>query len=186
MTTTVAARDVKMRSVCLAVLGCIVCLVVAWPGRAEVPTQEDLPPAQQIKLTKAMIESVLAAQDRLDQFTEKLADQDADLTAAQKQELDDIARQFSFKDFAALDDVTATISLVLASLDPETGSFTEPQVLLEEELREVRQDPDLEVEEREVLLAELTAAIAAGPKIEHPENIELVRQFQKQLLGALQ
>lgn len=140
----------------------------------------------QIRLDEKIIASVIDAQPDLRAFASRLDEPGAELTEAQEMELNELAAKHGFADYDALEDATSTISLVLAGIDRDTGEFTEPVEVLRQELVEIEADKDLDPEERKVLIEELQQAIASDPKIEHPENIELVRKFHKQLDEALQ
>lgn len=161
-------------------------VALAMAGLAsQAPAQEHGSPPQ-VLLDEKTITAVIAAQPDLRAFASHLDEPGVELTDAQEKELDGIAKKHGFADYTALEDATATISLVLAGIDRETGEFTEPVEVLKQELKEIEADKDLEPAERTVLVEELQQAIASDPKIEHPQNIEMVRKFHKQLDEALQ
>lgn len=169
-------RLLSMAAACL--------LALAGIGSQAAAQEHGNPP--QVLLDEKTIMAVIDAQPDLRAFASRMDDPGAELSEAQEQELNEIAEKHGFANYDALEDATATISMVLAGIDRETGEFTEPVEVLKQELKEIQEDKDLEAEERKVLIEELEQAIASDPVIEHPENIELVRKFHNQLDEALQ
>ncbi len=142
--------------------------------------------ANQIKLTEAQIKSFISAQKDLAEISSKLdkAGDKADETL--QAELETVAKKHGFKNFQELDDVAASVSTVMAGLDPETGNFTDPQEALKKELADIEGDASIPAEEKKKLVEELNEAIKTTPPLEHKENIEVVKKLRAEIEAALQ
>jgi hypothetical protein len=101
-------------------------------------------------------------------------------------ELDTIAKKHGFADFAELDDVAANISIVMAGLDSKSGDFTEPVEALKKELDDVTADTSIPEADKKQLIEELNEAIKSTPRIENPENVDLVKAHRAEIEKALQ
>lgn len=159
----------------------ILAMAPTGPARADTETGP-----KQIELTEQSIQAVIAAQTDLKAFVESMKDPGADLTPDDEKKLEEIAVKHGFETYDTLENATATVSIILAGVDKDTAEFTEPVDVLKQELADIKADPDLKEEERNILIEELEQAIAADPKIEHPGNIELVQKYHNELEAALQ
>lgn len=145
-------------------------------------------PLRQVKLTQQSIKGVIAAQPDLDAFaaTFDTAEGSEAVTADETEKLEAIAKKHGFKSYEDLEAATFTAAFILEGVNPETGAFTEPRKLLEQELNDVKTDKDLDAEERKLLIEELSKAIEADPKVAYPEDIELITKNRKALLKVLE
>ncbi len=149
---------------------------------------EDQPadvPLRQIKLTDQQVANFVAAQPELAVISGKLQGDGQPDTAAQA-ELEAIAKKHGFADFNELDDVAANISLIMAGLDAQTGEFTDPAEALTKELDGVKADNSIGEADKKQLVEQLTDAIKATPKVEHKENVEIVKAHRAEIEKALQ
>ena len=149
---------------------------------------EDQPeaPMKQIKLTDKQVTDFIAAQPELAAISGKLQGADGQPDAAAQAELESIAKKHGFSDFSELDDVAANISLIMAGLDTQTGDFTDPAEALAKELDGVKADNSIGEADKKQLVEQLTDAIKATPKVEHKENVDVVKAHRAEIEKALQ
>ena len=57
-----------------------------------------------------------------------------------RRELESIAKKHGFASFNEYDDVAATISNIMAGIDPATKVFSDPTVAIKKEMEEVKDD----------------------------------------------
>ncbi|MFA5900317.1 MAG: hypothetical protein WC829_14540 [Hyphomicrobium sp.] len=143
-------------------------------------------PVKQIKLTEAQVSSFVSAQPDLAEVAPKLQEAGDNIEPELQTELDTIAKKHGFADFAELDDVAANISIVMAGLDSKSGDFTEPVEALKKELDDVTADTSIPEADKKQLIEELNEAIKSTPRIENPENVDLVKAHRAEIEKALQ
>jgi len=149
-------------------------------------------PAQQgqaqIKLTEKQIEGFIAAQRDMSAVVGKMqAAATADKAATKKYEaeMEAATRKHGFKDFAEYEAVAASISMVMAAIDPQTKTFTDPQNAIKKEIEDVTADKAIPENEKKQLLQELKEALKTAEPIQFPGNVELVRKYYDQIDAAL-
>jgi hypothetical protein len=152
---------------------------------AQEPEPKD-EPIKQIKLTEAQVKSFIAAQPDLAGVAPKLQEAGDNIDAGLQTELDALAKKHGFASFSELDDVAANISIVMAGLDSKSGAFTEPVEALKKELADVTGDASIPDADKKQLIAELNDAINSTPRLEHLENVELVKEHRAEIEKALQ
>lgn len=153
------------------------------PALAQEPKEE---PIKQIQLTDAQVKSFIAAQPDLATVAPKLQEAGDNIAPALQTELDGIAKKHGFASFSELDDVAANISIVMAGLDSKSGDFTEPVEALKKELADVTADASIPDSDKKELMQELNDAINSTPRLEHLENVELVKSHRAEIEKALQ
>ena len=166
---------------CLVAAMAIIASTGAW---AQEPPKDA--PIKQIKLTEEQVKSFVAAQPDLATVAPKLQEAGDNIDPALQSELDTIAKKHGFANFSELDDVAANISIVMAGLDSKSGDFTEPVEALKKELADVTADASIPEDDKKQLVEELNEAIKTTPKIEHPENVEVVKAHRADIEKALQ
>lgn len=157
-------------------------LAVGAPAQEPEPKDE---PIRQIKLTEAQVKSFISAQPDIVAVFPKVREAGDNIDPALQAELDGIARKHGFADYAELDDVAANIAIVLAGIDAK-GEFTEPLEALQQELADVTADKLISKADKKKLIAALNVAISTTPRIEHPENVDLVKAHRAEIEKALQ
>lgn len=165
----------------------IVCLTLCFAtllagANAQGPNEA---PVEQIKLTEAQVTSFITAQPDIARLFGQLQKSGGG-SPKLKAELDAIAKKHGFSSFVELDEVAANISIVMAGLNPDTGEFTDPVVVMKQELENVKRDKSIPGEEKEHIVAELIEAIEMSPAVLHPQNIELVRAHRKAIDQVLE
>jgi hypothetical protein len=155
----------------------------------DAPAQQG--PAQ-IKLTEKQIEGCIAAQRDMSAVVGKMqAAATADKAAIKKYEveLEAVTRKHGFKNFIEYEAVAASISMVLAAIDPQTKTFTDPQNAIKnaikKEIEDVTADKAMAENEKKQLLQELKEALQTAEPIQFPGNVELVRKYYDQIDAAL-
>ncbi len=141
---------------------------------------------KQIKLTDQQITGFIASQKDLADIAGKLQSAGDKPDPKLQGELEDIAKKHGFQSFSELDDVAANISIVMAGLDPQTGSFVDPLEALKKELVDVQADASIPDADKKQLVAELEDAIKTTPKLEFPENVETVKKHRDAIEKAMQ
>ena len=150
---------------------------------AQEPKDE---PIKQIKLSEAQVKSFISAQPDLATVAPKLQEAGDSIEPGLQTELDNIAKKHGFATFAELDDVAANISIVMAGLDSKSGDFTEPVEALKKELADVTADASIPDADKKDLIKEFSEAISTTPRLEHLENVELVKAHRAEIEKALQ
>jgi hypothetical protein len=137
--------------------------------------------AKQVKLTEKHIEAFIAAQKDMESFAEKLQGGTADKPDPKMQtELEGIAKKHGFASFTEYDDVAATISNIMAGIDPSTKVFSDPTVAIK------KGDKTIPDNEKKQMLDDLKEALKAAQPIQYPTNIELVTKYFDKLDAVLQ
>lgn len=157
-------------------------LVSAAPAHAQDTTQD----AHQVNLTEDQVKSFISAQKDLADISSKLEQSGDKPDEALQNELEQVAKKHGFKSFEELDDVAASVSTVMAGLDPETGEFTDPKEAMKKELADIEADTAIPAAEKKLLVEELNEAIKATPPIIHPGNIEIVKKYRAEIEAAMQ
>lgn len=155
---------------------------------AAAPTraQETGTEVKQIKLTEAQVKGFISAQKDLADISEKLEKAGDKPDDALQKELDDVAKKHGFTGFEELDDVAASVSTVMAGLDPESGEFTDPKEAMKKELADIEADSAIPAAEKKLLIEELNEAIKTTPPIIHQENIDLIKKYRAEIEAAMQ
>jgi len=142
---------------------------------------------RQIPLTENQIEGFIAAQKDMSAVVEKMqgaASPDKPPSTYQA-DLEAVTKKHGFKDFAEYEAVAANISMVMATIDPQTKAFTDPQTAIKKEIDDVTADKTIPESEKKQLLAELKEALKSAQPIQFPGNIELVKKYYDQIDAAL-
>ena len=141
---------------------------------------------KQIKLTEQQVSGFVSSQKDLAAIASKIQAAGEKPDAALQAELEGIAKKNGFATFAELDDVAANISIVMAGLDPQTGSFTDPIEALKKELDDVKADATIPDADKKQLVSELEEAIKTTPTLQNKENIEIVKAHRSEIEKSLQ
>ena len=150
---------------------------------ATVVRAEDV---KQIKLSDAQVTNFIKAQADLASMASKIQAAGEKPDPALQAELEGIAKKHGFNDFAELDDVAANISIVMAGLDAQSGSFTDPVEALQKELEDVKKDESIPEADKKQLVDELSEAIKTTPPLQNKENIDIVKAHHAEIEKALQ
>jgi len=138
---------------------------------------------KQIKLTEKHVEGFIAAQKDLSAVVEKMH-----AAAAQSKfqaELEAVTKKHGFRSFSEYEEVAANISMLMAAIDPQTKSFTDPLTAIRKEIEEVTADQGLPEEEKKQLLHQLNEALKEAQPVQFPSNVELVKKYYEKIDAAL-
>ena len=141
---------------------------------------------KQIKLTDKQVVGFVAAQKDLAAIASKIQAAGEKPDPALQAELETIAKKHGFAGFSELDDVAANISIVMAGLDPQSGTFTDPIEALKKELEDVKADATIPEADKKQLVSELEEAIKTTPTLQNKENIDLVKAHRAEIEKSLQ
>jgi hypothetical protein len=142
---------------------------------------------QQVQLSEKMIEGFIAAQKDMAKVAEKIQGSANDKPDPKIQaELEGVAKTHGFKDFAQYDDVAANISMVMAGIDPQSGTFTDPVESIKKEIAEVTADKSIKDADRKTMLEELNEALKVTQPIKFQENVVLVKKYREKIDAVLQ
>jgi soluble P-type ATPase len=142
---------------------------------------------QQVKLTDKMVEGFIASQKDMAKVAEKLQGAPSDKPDPKIQaELETVAKKHGFKDFAEYDDVAANISMIMAGIDPQNGSFMDPVEAIKKEIEEVKVDKTIKENDRKTMLEELTEALKVTQPIKFPDNVALIKKYREKIDAVLQ
>ena len=151
--------------------------------------QQNPPPApteiRQIKLTEGQVKGFLGAQKDLVAITAKLEAAGDTIDDKLQKELDGIGSKNGFKDFADFEEVRANIMMVLAGIDPDNGQYSDPIELIKKDIEAIKADKALSDADRKQQLDEMNEALKEMQPLKFKENIELVKQYAKQIDDAL-
>jgi len=141
---------------------------------------------KQIKLTDQQIEGFINAQKDMSAVAEKMQSNSDKPDPKVQAELESIAKKHGFASFTEYDDVAATISNIMAGIDPATKVFSDPTVAIKKEMEEVKNDKAIPENEKKQMLDDLNEAMKAAQPIQFPSNIELVTKHFDKLDAVLQ
>jgi hypothetical protein len=132
----------------------------------------------QIKLTERQVEGFVASRKEIEAITPAKADPKllADLEA--------ICRKHGFKDLDEYEDVVANIAMVLAGINPQTGTFLDPRIPLKERIDEIIAAKNISGADRQRMLYELDEAMENAGPIKNLENIELVKKYYDKIVAV--
>lgn len=164
----------------LAVLALVAVGLLGWTPAAK--TQE----LQQIELTDQIMERFIAVQKDLAPVAEQLQKDDGAIDAKIEAQLEAIAKKHGFADFTEFEVVAGSINIVLAGLDPETDTFTDPHQAMNQELAEIQADTSMKADEKKRLIEEIRAELEATPPLKFPGNVEVVKRYRDRLDTTVQ
>jgi hypothetical protein len=171
-----------LRPVFRLAAACLVLAVAAWTfSDAPVVAQA---PLKQVDLTEKQVQGFIAAQKPMTDAADKIQGDSSDpkLQAA----LEAIAKKQGFKDLAEYDEVAATISMVMAGIDPETKKFTQADDAIRQQIKDLQADTTLPAEEKKQVTEELNEALKQAQPIRNPANIELVKKYYDKIEAVLE
>lgn len=163
---------------------CLTLATVAW-AVAEAPAAAQS--FRQVDLTDKQVQGFVAAQKPMTDATEKMQGGPSDKPDPKLQaELEAIAKKQGFKDLAEYDEVAATISMVMAGIDPETKQYTPADVAIRQQIKDIEADKSLPADERKQALDELNESLKAAQPIRNPANIDLVKKYYDKIEAVLE
>jgi hypothetical protein len=142
---------------------------------------------RQVDLTEKQMQGFIAAQKPMTDATEKMQGEPSDKPDPKLQaELAAIAKKQGFKDLAEYDEVAATISMVMAGIDPETKQYVPADVAIRQQIKDIEADKSLPADERKQALEELNESLKQAQPIRNPANVELVKKYYDKIEAVLE
>lgn len=172
-------RLARLMQGCFAVLVCAVSVAAA-------PLVGLADEIQHVQLTDVAVENFIKAQTDLAAVAPKIQDAGEQPDPALQAELEKIATDHGFKNFAELDTVAANISMVMSGLDNDSNTYVDPVEALKKELADVQADTDIPESDKKQLVDELNEAIKTSTPLKYPENVDVVKKHQAELEKALE
>ena len=147
-------------------------------------------PAQpkDVALTQKQIDGVVAAQPQMQAIEAKLP-QGAEDKPDPKVEgkLEAVAKSNGFSSLGEYADVSSSIGLVMAGIDPETKAYVGPTAVIKKQMDEVKADKSMPPKEKKEALDELSAAMQPADTAKPSQgNIDLVTKNFDKLNASLQ
>jgi hypothetical protein len=135
---------------------------------------------KEIKLTEKHIQSFMGAYNEMVKVFESADPNKPDDPKVETQ-AEAIAKKNGFVSLAEFDDVSASISMVMSGIDPQSKKFTEPPEQIKKEIAALKADKTVPDAEKKDDLAELEAALKIAKPIQFKENIALVLKYYDKL-----
>ncbi len=176
----------RLRPLCLGfrLAAGLVLATVAW-AVADAPAVAQS--FRQVDLTEKQVQGFIAAQKPMTDATEKTQGGPSDKPDPKLQaELEAIAKKQGFKDLAEYDEVAATISMVMAGIDPDTKQYVPADAAIREQIKDIEADTSLPADERKQALEELNESLKAAQPIRNPANIDLVKKYYDKIEAVLE
>ena len=173
--------------ICLIIAASTLLPIAALPMASEAFAQASaapsgVPEAKPVTLTQAQIDGVIKTQPTIQAVEAKLPSGGDDKPDPKVEaQLDAAVKKNGFKDLGEYSDVSSTIGIVLAGIDPETRKYVGPDVIIKKQIAQVEADKTMPPKEKKEALDELKAAMgsASGAK-PSAVNIDLVtKNFDK-------
>lgn len=141
---------------------------------------EDQP--KQVALTQKQIDGVLSAQKEIRAIEDKDPQAGADKPDPKVEaQLDAAAKKNGFSGLGEYADVSSSIGIVMAGMDPQTKKYVGPETIVKKQIAEVKADKSMPPKEKKEALEELSAALHPSISMQPlPGNIDLVgKNFDK-------
>jgi hypothetical protein len=177
----------RLRPLCLGfrLAACLALPLAAWTlsgGPAAAQTS-----FRQVDLTEKQVQGFIAAQKPMTEATERIQSRPSDTPDPKLQaELEAIAKKQGFRDLAEYDEVAATISMVMAGIDPETKQYVPADVAIRQQIKDLEADKSLPADERKQALEELNDSLKAAQPIRNPANVDLVKKYYDKIEAVLE
>jgi hypothetical protein len=128
---------------------------------------------KQIALTDAQIESFIAAQKEMAPIIAKAPQGDQPDPKIMEQ-LEAVAKKYSFANYAEFDDVDENIGLIMSGIDPDTKKYVGPDAVIKKEIASIDTE-NLAPNDKKGQLDELQSELKSPPDpVQFPANIDLV------------
>jgi len=142
---------------------------------------------RQVDLTEKQMQGFIAAQKPMTDATDRMQGGPSDKPDPKLQAaLEAIAKKQGFKDLAEYDAVAATISMVMAGIDPETKQYTAADEAIRQQIKDIEADKSLPADEKKQALDELHESLKAAQPIRNPANVDLVKKYYDKIEAVLE
>ena len=155
-----------------------VALALALAFALALPSGASAQEFKEIPLTEKQVEGFINAQKDFAARAQKTPGGRGDRPDPKSiQELETIAKRHGFANFNEYGDVASNIGIIMAGIDPKTGSFSEPPAVLKKEIEEITADKSIPTKEKGQILELLNGALKVAHPIRQRSNIELVKKY---------
>ena len=161
-----------MRQTLRLIIGCVAVVFASFPRSAPAENA-----TTQIMLTEKHIEGFILVQKDMSEAIAKMQAATSVNPADYKIKLMASTKKRGFKNVAEYETVAASISMVIAGIDPRTKEFTDPQLVIKKEIEDVAADSTITTTQKKELLKELNAALKSVDPIQFSSNIDLVKKY---------
>lgn len=175
-----------------AAVGLAMPLAIGSSGSAAAQGKEAAAPEEaapkQIALTQTMIDNLIAAQKAIQPMEAKASQGKAgEPDAKQEASIEAAIKKNGFTDVKEYADVSFSVGLVLAGMDPETGAYIGTQAAIKKQMSEVQADKKMPPKEKKEAMSELSDALKSAPA-DKPltSNIDLVKKNVDKLNQGMQ
>ena len=150
--------------------------------------QAEPAPPNDVALTQTQIDGVVAAQPQMQAIEAKLpqgAEDKPDPKVEAK--LEAIAKKNGFASLGEYAEVSSSIGLVMAGIDPETKAYVGPGAVIKKQMEEVKADKSMPPKEKKEALDELAAAMQPAQTAKPSSgNVDIVTKNFDKLNASLQ
>jgi len=168
----------------LRIAACLALAVAAGLPNGRAAAQA---PANQIELSEKQVQGFIAAQKPMSAITEKMQGAASNKPDPKIQaRLEAVAKKNGFKDFAEFGDVSATISLIMAGIDPDTRKYTPADVAIRQQIADLEADTTMPAAEKAQMLKDLNESLKQPRPVPNPANIKLVEKYYAKIEAALE
>ena len=136
MTTAVRAAVLAMMCITVAVFG-------ATGAIAQQDDASQTSERKQVALKDEQIAPFLKMQDALVELAKSIDPESDQPDPNLEDKLEKLARDHGFGSYDEYDAIAASIALVMSGLDPDTGSYTDPKVSMQADLKDIMADTTL-------------------------------------------
>jgi hypothetical protein len=139
---------------------------------------------RQIALTDAQIESFTGAQKEMVPIVAKAPDADKPDPKVTEQ-LEAVAKEYKFANYAEYDDVAENIGLVMSGIDPDTKKYVGPDAVIKKHIAFIDSE-SLAANDKKRQLEELQSKLKTLPEpVKFPANIDLVVKNYDKINAAM-
>ena len=141
---------------------------------------------KQVALTDEQLDDLVAAKKDMDAAIAKLPESATDQPDAKTMAaLDGVAKAHKFANYGDYDDVSNTVGVVMAGIDPETKKYVGPETVIKKQIAEVQSDKSMKPKDKKEALDELKAALKSPVQVKTPGNIDLVVKHYDALAATM-
>ncbi len=140
---------------------------------------------KQIALTPALIEQFVTAKKEIDTVLEKMPDGTDEPDPGTMSKLDAVAKKFKFAGYKDYDAVENNIGIVMAGIDPDAKRYIGVDAVIKKQVADIQADKQISAKDKKDTIDQLNATLPAIPKLQFPENVDVVVKNYDRLNEAM-
>ncbi len=145
------------------------------------------PALKQVTLTDKQLNDVIAAQQEIDAITDKIPQDAKGPDPKVMGQIEEVVKKHGFAGLQEFSDVSDTIGLVMAGIDPKTKSYVGAEAMIKQQVAAVQAEKNISAKDKKAALDQLNTAMKSPPPaVENKANIELVTKYYDKLAPTLQ